>query len=329
MNFLCRRVFRIVSIVFVLSISVSIIRPGKPAQAQSGRTIKIIDPFPAGGTADILARLLAQQIGAAHGQNMIVENHPGASAAIGYELASRAPSDGNTILIAADSIVVNPLLKKSNYDAVKNFVPICYLASSPLVFVVDSSSPYHTIGDLIAAAHANPGKLTFAALGPATSRLIQFEQFKRATKVDMIFVPYPGGAPVVNALLSHQVTIGLVNYSEAVSQLKAGTLRALAAGSEARLQQLPNVPTVAESGYPGYKADVWFGIFAPAKTPENIVGNYSNWFAEALQAPEIEKKLLTLGLNTVGLCGVDYTTFILKQYEEYSRVIHDAHLRVE
>ena len=317
------------AVVFCLSIGVSTFAADGPVWAQSGSTIKIIDPFPAGGTADILARLLAQQIGTAHGQTMIVENHPGASASIGYELVSRAAPDGNTLILAANSIVVNPLLRKTNYDALKNFAPICYLANSPLVFVVDNSSPYHTIGDLIAAAHTNPGKLTFAGLGPASARRIQFEQFKRAAKVDMIFVPYPGGAPVVNALLGQQVTVGLVNYSEAVSQLKAGKLRALATGSITRIKPLPEVPTIAESGYSGYKADVWFGVLAPAKTADDTIIKYAAWFTEALKAPEVEKKLLTLGLSPVGSCGADYKNFIAKQYEEYGRVIHDANLKIE
>ena len=322
-----RHVSRIAGSAFSLAIAVAAIVPNEAARAQSG-LIKIIDPFPAGGTADILARLLAQQIGTAHGQNLIVENRPGASASIGYELVSRAAPDGKTLVIAADSIVVNPLLKKTDYGP-KDFAPICELATSPLVFVVDASSPYHTIGELINAARTSPGKLTFAALGPATSRIIQLEQFKRAANVDMTFVPFPGGAPVVNALLGHQVTVGLVNYSEAVSQLQAGTLRALATGSASRIPPLPNVPTMAESGLSNYKAEVWFGVFAPAKTADETTMRLAAWFTEALKAKEVQDKLLPLGLYSAASCGADFAKFVATQYEGYGRVIRDANLKVE
>jgi tripartite-type tricarboxylate transporter receptor subunit TctC len=325
----CRRGPRTLAVALGLSLGATIMTVDAPARSQPGKSITIIDPFPAGGTADILARLLAQHIGKAHEQTVVVENHPGASASIGYDLVSRAAPDGTTLVIAADSIVVNPLLRKSNYDPLKDFAPICYLANSPLVFVVESSSPYRSIGDLVAAAHANPGRLTFAGLGPASARRIQFEQFKRATNVDMIFVPYPGGAPVVNALLGQQVTVGLVNYSEAVSQLAAGKLRALATGAPTRIKPLPDVPTVAESGYSRYKADVWFGVLAPAKTPDDMIKKFAAWFTEALDAPEVQERLPSLGLAAVGLCGPDYTRFIDGQYQEYGRVIRDANLKLE
>lgn len=328
MTVLRRSVFDIAAIALSVSLGVAAFSANVAARAQPPRTIRIIDPFPAGGSADILARVLAQQIGKTHGQNIIVENHPGASASIGYQLASRAAPDGGTLLIAADSLVVNPLLRHESYDALRDFVPICHLANSPLVFVVNSASPYHTIGDLVATAHVSPGQLTFAGLGPASSRRLQFEEFERATKVDMIFVPYPGGAPVINALLGSQVTVGLVNYSEAVSQLKAGSLRALATGAQRRIAPLPDVPTIAESGYSGYKADVWFGILAPARTANETIMKFAGWFSEALKAPEVNQKLQALGLYATGSCGADFDRFIRAQYEHYGRVVHDAHLEI-
>lgn len=327
MIFFNRHASRFAGFAFSLAIAVAAIVPNEATEAQSG-LIKIIDPFPAGGTADILARLLAEHIGTAHGQNLIVENRPGASASIGYELVSRAAPDGKTLIIGADSIVVNPLLKKTDYDP-KDFAPICELATSPLVFVVDASSPYHSIGELISAARASPGKLTFGALGPATARVIQLEQFKKAANVDMIFVPFPGGAPVVNALLGHQVTVGLVNYSEAVSQLQAGTLRALATGSASRIPPLPNVPTIAESGFSGYKAEVWFGVFAPAKTADETTTKLAAWFTEALKAPGVQDKLQPLGLYGTASCGADFAKFVDTQYGEYGRIIRDANLNIE
>jgi tripartite-type tricarboxylate transporter receptor subunit TctC len=311
--------------------ALSIILAGviEPAWAQAGRPVRMIIPFPPGGSADVLARILGQQIGEANNQTVIVENHPGAGASIAYELTARAAPDGNTIVVAANSVVINPILRKTNYDSVTSFEPICNLVSSPLVFVVNSASPYTTIGDLIAAAHAKPGTLTLAALGPATTQHIAAEQFKRVTKADLIFVPYAGGAPVVNALLGQQVAAGVVNYSEAVEQIKAGKLRAIATASSKRIKPLPDVPTIAESGYPGYESEVWLGLLAPAKTPETNIAQLIAWFTAAMKAPAVETKLLPLGLYPAVVCGNKFSAFVKQKIDEYARIIHDANIKVE
>ena len=295
----------------------------------AGRTIKIIIPFPPGGAADVLARILADQIGKESGQTMIVENHPGAGASIAYGLTARAAPDGNTIVVASNSVVINPILRKTNYDPVTSFEPVCNLVASPMVFVVNSASHYKTIGDVIAAAHAKPGTLSLAALGPATTQHIAVEQFKRVTKADMIFVPYTGGAPVVNALLGQQVSMGLVNYSEAVEQIKAGKLRAIATSSSKRIKPLPDVPTVAESGYPGYESEVWLGLLAPANTPADSITQFAAWFTSALKVPEVEAKLVALGLYPAAMCGKDFAAFIQQKNEAYKRIIHEASIKVQ
>jgi tripartite-type tricarboxylate transporter receptor subunit TctC len=311
--------------------ALSIILAGviEPALGQAGRPVRMIIPFPPGGSADVLARILGQQIGEANNQTVIVENHPGAGASIAYELTARAAPDGNTIVVAANSVVINPILRKTNYDPVTSFEPICNLVTSPLVFIVNSASPYNTIGDLIAAAHAKPGTLTLAALGPATTQHIAAEQFKRVTKADMIFVPYAGGAPVVNALLGQQVAAGVVNYSEAVEQIKAGKLRAIATASSKRIKPLPDVPTVAESGYPGYESEVWLGLLAPTKTPETSIAQLIAWFTVAMKAPTVETKLLPLGLYPAVVCGNEFSAFVKQKSDEYARIIHDANIKVE
>jgi tripartite-type tricarboxylate transporter receptor subunit TctC len=301
----------------------------EPAFAQTGRAVRIIIPFPPRGSADVLARILSQQIGEANNQSMIVENHPGAGASIAYDLTARAAPDGNTIVVAANSVVINPILRKTNYDPVASFEPICNLVASPMVYVVNSASPFKTIGELIAAAHDKPGTLTLAALGPATTQHIAAEQFKRATKSDMIFVPYAGGAPVVNALLGQQVAVGLVNYSEAVEQIKAGKLRAIATASGKRIKPLPDVPTVAESGYPGYESEVWLGLLAPAKTPAAAIAQLAAWFTAAVKVPAVEAKLLPLGLYPAPICGKEFGAFIKQKNDEYTRIIRDANIKVE
>ena len=272
----------------------------EPAWPPTGRA-RIIIPFPPGGSADVLARILGQQIGETNNQTMIVENHPGAGASIAYELTARAAPDGNTIVVAANSVVINPILRKTNFDAVTSFEPICNLVASPMIFIVNSASPYKTIGELIAAA-PNPAHSRSQRWARPTAQHIAAEQFKRVTKADMIFVPYAGGAPVVNALLGQQVTAGLVNYSEAVAQINAGKLRALATASSKRIKPLPDVTTVAESGYPGYESEVWLGLLAPAKTPEKAIAQLIAWFTAAIKVPAVEAKLLPLGLYPAVVC---------------------------
>jgi len=317
----------------LLTLAAALLAAGLPAlngpAAAAGTSARVIIPFPPGGAADVLARILTDQIGKSTGENIIVENHPGAGASIAYDLTARAPPDGNTVVVASNSVVINPILRKVTYDPVASFEPVCNLVSSPMIFVVPANSPYKTIGDLIGAAREKPGTLSLAALGPATTQHIAVEQFKRVTKVNMIFVSYTGGAPAVNALLGEHVTSALVNYSEAAEQLKAGKLRALATSSRQRIKPLPDVPTVAESGYPGYESEVWLGLLAPAKTPAKNIAQLSDWFTAALKVPAVEAKLTGLGLYPSPLCGKDFAAFIKQKNDEYRRIIKDANIKVD
>jgi tripartite-type tricarboxylate transporter receptor subunit TctC len=302
---------------------------GHDAWSQAARTIRIVVPFPPGGSADILARLLGEQISKAQGPSVLVENRPGAGASLAYEAVARAAPDGNTLVINGNSLVINPNLRKVNYDPLTSFEPVCYLLSSPQVIVVNSASPYRTLGDLIAAARAKPGELSMAGVGPGGTQHIGIELFKRVAKVDLIYVPYSGGAPAINALLGEHVTSVLQNYSEVVEQVKAGKLRALAVTTTKRIEPLPGVPTVAELGFKDYDVEVWFGVVAPAKTPKEAVTQLSGWFTAAMQAPDVKPKLLNLGLYPVGLCGADFGAHIRSQYEEYGRIIREANIKAE
>jgi tripartite-type tricarboxylate transporter receptor subunit TctC len=254
---------------------------GHGAVSQMARTIRIVVPFPAGGSADDLARLLAEEIGRTRGVNLVIENRPGAGTVVATEAVSRAAPDGNTLLIIANSFVINPSLKKLNYDPFVSFAPVCHLVSSPLIVAVNSDAPYRSLADLVGAAHAKPGELTMASVAPATTQHIAFEMLKRAADINMIHVPYPGGAPAVTALLGGHVTAVIANYSEVEAYLAAGRLRALATASRQRIQAAPELPTVAESGYPNYESEVWFGIVAPAKTPAETIAQLTGWFGAA------------------------------------------------
>ncbi len=240
--------------------------------AQQTRAIRVVVPFPPGGAMDFLARVFAEQIDRAHGPAMVIENRPGAGTVIATEAVSRAAPDGNALLMPANSFVINPLLHKLNYDPLTDFEPICYLARSPTVIVVGNSSPYATLTDLLHAAIGRPGELTIAAVGPATSFHIAIEVFKRLAGADLTYVPYPGGAPAITALLGEHVTSAFSNYIEVAEHLKSGKLRALAAASLKRVDMLPDVPTITESGYQNFQFGelVFSGSLGENATPDRL-----------------------------------------------------------
>ena len=299
---------------------------GTAAWAQTA--IKIIMPAPAGGAGDIVARILAEQVGRAQGRTLVIENRAGAGTIIGTEAVARAAPDGGTLLITAPYLVIAPHLRKLNFDPLTGFEPICHLVSSPGVIVVNAASPYRTLGDFLGAARAKPGELTFAAVGPGTVQHIGFEMLKRTANVNLTFVPYPGGAPAITALLGGHVTAVFAEYAPLAEHIKAGRLRAIAATTGKRIDSLPEVPTVGET-YNDYEVDFWWGLFAPAKTPKEMVLQYADWFTAAMSAPEVKAKLGAQGFIPVGSCGADFTAFLRKQYDHYGRVIREANIKAE
>jgi len=301
---------------------------GQAAWCQTARTIKIVVPYAPGSGPDILGRLLAEQVGRQNGPTMVVEDRPGAGTVIGTEAVARAAPDGNTVLIVAPSFVINPSLRKVNYD-LTNFEPICHLAATPMVLVVNGASPYRTLADLIDAARAKPGELTLGSGGPGSSLHIGFEILKRAAGVNMIYVPYTGNAPAINALLGGHLTSVFADYPTVVEQLKAGTLRALATAARTRVEPLPDVPTIAESGFKDYDLDIWYGLVAPAKTPNDALSQLAAWSSAAIKAPEMKPKLALQGLYPVATCGAEFGAHLRKQYDDYERVIREANIKAE
>jgi tripartite-type tricarboxylate transporter receptor subunit TctC len=299
------------------------------ARGQAARTIKIVVPYPPGGATDLLARLLAEQVGCLHKATVIVENRPGAGSVVGTDAVSRAAPDGNTILIYSKEAIINPHLRKVNYDPLTSFEPISRLVTSPTVYSVNNMSPYRSFADLINSARANPGALTVGASGPASPFQIGFEVLKRAANVNMTFVPFPGAAPGINALLGGHITSMLTTYSSAAEHVNAGKLRALAVTTRTRLESLPEVPTVQEFGYPDYEVDIWYGLVAPARTPKDSVSQLADWFIEAMQVPEVRTKLAVQGLDPAALRGADFHALLRKQYDEYGRIIREAKIQAE
>jgi tripartite-type tricarboxylate transporter receptor subunit TctC len=302
---------------------------GHGAWSQTARTIKIVVPYPPGSGPDILSRLMAEQIGRTQGPTVVVENRPGGGTVIGTEAVARAVPDGSTVLLVANSFIIIPTLKKQNYDPSTTFEPICYLAATPMVLVVNAGSPYRTLTDLIAAARAKPGEVVLSSGGPASSLHIAIEVLKRAANIDTTYVPYAGTAPAINALLGGHVTAVFADYPTVVSQLQSGSLRGLATASAARVEPLPDVPTLAETGVSKYEADIFYGIVAPAKTPSEMISQLSGWFSAALKTPEMKPKLAKQGLFPVGSCGAEFGAYMRKQADEYSRIVHESNIKAE
>ncbi len=299
------------------------------AWSQTGAKIRLILPFPPGGPADSMIRIVAEQIGAAGGPTMVVESHPGAGTEIGTELVSRAAPDGNTLAIISNSFVVLPHLRKLNYDPLTDFEPVCEVASFPPLIVVGSEAPYRTLADLIDAARAKPGALTLASLGPATASQMAFEMLKREAKVDMTFIPFSGYTLAIQALLGKQVTAALADLSSLQGQLQTGKLRALATTARARVATLPDVPTAIELGYKSVEAEFFGAVTAPAKTPKQTMEQLIGWFKTAIADPKVKERFATLGFFPGGRCGAAFAAVLHKDYDDYGRIIRDANIKFE
>ena len=299
------------------------------ASPQSARTLKIVVPYAPASGPDILSRMMAEQIGRASGATVVVENRPGGGTVVGNEAVARAAPDGNTVLLVAPSFVISPALKRGNYDVVKSFEPVCNLAATPMPLVVQTASPYKTLADLIADAKARPGKVVFSSGGPASTLHLAIEVLKRAAKIDITYVPYAGTAPAINALMGGHVAAVWADYPTVVGQLKAGTLRALVTASEKRVNSLPDVPTLIETGIVQYASDIFYGIAAPAKTPAADLSRLSGWFSAAIKEPELQPKLAQQGLFPVAMCGAAFGDFMRRTTEDYTRIIQEANIKVD
>lgn len=297
------------------------------ASAAENDIIKVVLPVPPGGAGDIIARLLTDQVARLNNRRFLIETRPGAGTMIGTEAVARSAADGKTLLINAPFLLIGPHLQKLNFDPLASLDPVCQLVSSPGVLAVNAASPYRTFADLMKGVHARPGEMTFASAGPGTTHQIGFEKLKRDSGLDFIYVPFSGGGPAINALLGNHVTAVLAEYAPLSEHLKAGTLRAVAVTSTARVPSLPDVPTIAKT-YPGFEVDFWWGLFAPAHTPEGLISQLTQWFTAAMEQPELQAKLTALGFFPAGICGQDFSALLRKQYDDYGRVIRGANITV-
>lgn len=307
----------------VLGLAVVLVAAARDAVSQNG-VLRIVVPYTPGSGPDITSRLMAQQIGDQHGPDIVVENRPGAGTVVGTELVQRAEPDGATLLLVANSFVINPALKRGNYNVAKDFAPVCSLTATPMVLVVQASSPYRTLADLIEAARARPGKLSFASGGPGSSLHVAIEVLRRATAIDITYVPFGGTAPAVSTLMGGHVDAVWADYPTVVAQLEAGTLRGLVTTSHSRVDKLPDVPTFAETGVSKYEADIFYGLVAPAKTPDGTLARLVDIFTAAVKAPDMKNKLGKEGLFPVGMCGAPFGAYLHKLGDDYRRIISES-----
>jgi tripartite-type tricarboxylate transporter receptor subunit TctC len=301
------------------------------AQTYPSRPIRLVVPFPAGGATDIIARAVAQKLTEDWGQPVIVDNRPGAGGNIGSELVAKAAPDGYTIEMGTvGTHAINAsLYAKMPYDHVKDFTPVILVASVPNVLEVNPSLPVNSVQELIAYAKANPGKLNFASSGNGTSIHLSGELFKVMTGVQMTHVPYKGSAPALQDLIAGQVQLMFDNLPPSLPQIRAGKLRALAVTSATRAPALPDVPTVAESGLPGFEASSWFGLLAPAGTPQPLIAKLNSAVSAWLATPEAKEKMTSIGANSAGGSPEDFAKHIAAETAKWSKVVKESGAKVD
>ncbi|NDP62593.1 tripartite tricarboxylate transporter substrate binding protein [Polaromonas sp.] len=300
-----------------------------PAAAQAAypnKTITIIVPFAAGGTTDILARIVAQGLTAELGQTVIVDNRAGAGGNIGGQAASRAAADGYTLFMGTvGTHAINAALyKKMPFDPVKDFAPLTRVANVPNLLVANPKQPFKTVKELIAYAKAHPGQLNFASSGNGSSIHLSGELFKSMTNIDMQHVPYKGSAPAVTDLLGNQVGIMFDNMPSAIQHVRSGKLRAIAVTTARRSPELPDVPTIAEAGVPGYEATSWFGMFAPAATPPAVISTLNAAIVKVLAKPDVKKQINDQGAEVYTETPAQFADFIQKESVKWSKVVKDS-----
>jgi len=300
------------------------------AQSYPTKPVKVIVPFPPGAGADITARIFTPKLTEAFGQQFIVDNRAGAAGQIGAEIAAHSTGDGYTLLFTPASIVISrTLYPKITYDIEKDFEPIGIVASAPFALVVHPSLPVHNVKELIALAKAKPGSLFYASTGNGGTPHLATEVFKSQAKINIVHVPYKGTPPAVTDLLGGQVQLMFANTLSVLPHVQGGRLRALAIGSAKRSAAAPQIPTVAESGMPGFEAITWFGMLAPRGTPGEIVTRLSDELRKIGQTPQIRNLLLSQGADPVSNTPAEFRAYLHSELAKWAKVIQDTGVKPE
>ena len=301
------------------------------AQEFPSRTLRFVVPFPPGGGTDILARALSPPLGRAFNQSVVVDNRTGGNTVIGTEVVARAPADGHTMLVIAPSFSINPFVRaKLPYDTVKDFSAVARVVQTPLAISVHPSVPAKDVKELIALARTKPGELTFATSSIIGGQRLAAElYFRERAKVEIISVPYNGGAPASTAVMGGHATILISTVAEASQQIAAGRLRGIAVMSLARTAQLPKLPTVAESGYPGFEAANWYGVMMRAATPRAIIERLGSEIGKALQTAEVRDHMARVGLDIDYLGPAGFDAYIRSEMQRNERIIRLLKLKLD
>lgn len=314
----------------MIAIALAAFQGNAVADEFPARPIRIVVPYPPGSVTDLLGRLIAQRLNESWKQPVVVENRGGGGSVIGTEIVARAAPDGYTLLVVAPDIAINQSLRsKLPYDAEKSFAPVTLLVFSPTVLCVNPSLPVNTLRELISYAKARPGQLSYASGGNGTGAHLAMELLKSMAGVDILHVPYKGVAAAVTGLLAGEVQVEFAQMSTARAQFQAGKLRALAVSSSARSRAMPDLPTVAEAGLPGFKADVWFGIVAPAGTPAAIVARLNGEIGQIMRAAEVQQQLLPQGIEPAPGTPGEFAAFITAEIAKWGEVVHRTGARID
>ncbi len=315
----------------LIALSLIAAAPVALAQTWPAKPVRIVVPFPPGGGTDIGTRIVAQKLQEAFSQSFVVENKPGAAGIVGTEYTAKSPPDGYTFMmgnIGTHAINVS-LYKKLAYDPVKDFAPVSMVADLPLLLLVHPSVPANSVKELIALARSQPGKLNFSTSGAGGSMHVAAELFKSMAGVDMVHIPYKGGAPAVADLIAGQVPLSFATVLETIQFVKAGKVRALAVTNNRRSVALPELPTIAEAGLPGYQSISWLALFAPAGTPRDIVNRVSSETVRILKISDVKERLLGQGAEPIGSTPEELAATLAADMAKYAKVIRESGYKPE
>jgi tripartite-type tricarboxylate transporter receptor subunit TctC len=308
----------------------SILSSGAHAADWPAKPVRVVVPFTPGGSTDITARLVSNRLQEVWGQSVVVDNRPGAGGNIAADAVAHSDPDGYTIFIVGPGLATNQFLyPQLSYDPVRDFAPVTLLITQPNLMCVSNSSPAKSVQEFIAYCNANAGKVTYASSGNGTTLHLSGELFKRLAKVEMIHIPYRGGAPAINDLIPGRVDVIFDNMPSILPHAKAGSLRALAVTTKERVAVVPEIPTIAESGLPGFDVFSWFGFFVPAKTPEGVIAKINADTNAALVYPSVKTRFEELGADPKGSTPAELASFLQSEIDKWSPVIREAKIRVE
>ncbi|MGY0134240.1 tripartite tricarboxylate transporter substrate binding protein [Bordetella bronchiseptica] len=314
----------------VLAVSMAGMSAAALSQTFPERALRVVVPYPPGGTTDVLVRLLQKPVADAAGQSVVVDNRPGGASVIGTSHVAQAAPDGYTVLGGDLSVLVNPsLMKNLPYDTVRDFRGVTMLARAPLVLLVHPSVPANSLDELIALAKARPGTLNFASGGYGTSTHMAGEMFRRAAGIDVVHVPYQGVAPAMSALLGGQVQMYFGGTTTGLPHIQSGKLRALAVTGEEPSPLLPGVPTFVSRGIQGVNADTSWGVYAPARTPDAVIEKLNAYYTGALRDPAVQQRTRDLGLTLIGNSAAEHTAQMKKMIGDWGAFVKEADIRLE